>query len=100
MFHLHVDLFAGLWGKLFLGFMGLLLVIAIVSGVVLYAPFMRKLEFGTVRRGARARLKWLDLHNLLGIVTLAWALVVGATGMINTWADLLLKYGRRPRWPR
>jgi len=92
MFKLHVDLFAGLAGKLFLGFMGLLLLVAIVSGVVLYSPFMRKLEFGTVRRERRPRLKWLDLHNLLGIVTLVWAFVVGATGMINTWADLLIKY--------
>jgi uncharacterized iron-regulated membrane protein len=31
MFSLHVDLFAGLAGKLFLGFMGLLLLVAIVS---------------------------------------------------------------------
>jgi uncharacterized iron-regulated membrane protein len=92
MFHLHVDLYAGLWGKLFLGLMGLLLIVAIVSGVVLYAPFMRKVEFGTVRRTRTSRLKWLDMHNLLGIVTLVWLLVVGATGMINTWADLLLKY--------
>ena len=91
LFHLHVDLFAGVWGKLFLGFMGSLLLVAIVSGVVLYAPFMRKLEFGTVRQGRTARLKWLDLHNLLGIVTLAWALVVGATGVVNTLADVLLK---------
>lgn len=92
MFKLHVDLFAGLPGKLFLGFMGLLLLVAIVSGVVLYAPFMRKLDFGTVRRERRPRLKWLDLHNLLGIVTLVWAFTVGATGMINTWADLVIKY--------
>ena len=92
MFSLHVDLFAGLYGKLFLGLMGLLLLVAIVSGVVLYAPFMRKLDFGTVRHGRTQRLKWLDLHNLLGIVTLVWALVVGATGMVNTWADVLLKY--------
>ncbi len=92
MFKLHVDLFAGLPGKLFLGFMGLLLLVAIVSGVVLYAPFMRKLEFGTVRHDKRARVKWLDLHNLLGIVTLVWAFVVGGTGMINTWADLVIKY--------
>jgi uncharacterized iron-regulated membrane protein len=92
MFKLHVDLFAGLAGKLFLGFMGLLLLVAIVSGVVLYAPFMRKLEFGAVRRERSTRVKWLDLHNLLGIVTLVWAFVVGATGMINTWADLLIKY--------
>jgi len=92
MFKLHVDLFAGLPGKLFLGFMGLLLLVAIVSGVVLYSPFMRKLDFGTVRRERRPRLKWLDLHNLLGIVTLVWAFTVGATGVINTWADLLVKY--------
>ena len=92
MLKLHVDLFAGLPGKLFLGLMGLLLLVAIVSGVVLYAPFMRKLDFGTVRRERTTRLKWLDLHNLLGVVTLTWAFVVGATGMINTWADLLIKY--------
>lgn len=92
MFKLHVDLFAGLPGKLFLGLMGMLLVLAIISGVVLYAPFMRKLEFGTVRRKRSNRLKWLDMHNLLGIVTLVWALAVGATGVINTWADLVIKY--------
>ncbi|WP_394781409.1 PepSY-associated TM helix domain-containing protein, partial [Undibacterium sp.] len=44
IFRLHTDLFVGLSGLLFLGFMGLLLLVAIVSGVVLYAPFMRKLE--------------------------------------------------------
>ena len=59
--------------------------------MVLYAPFMRKLEFGAVRRERSPRIQWLDLHNLLGIVTLVWAFVVGATGMINTWADLLIK---------
>ena len=91
MFELHVELFAGLPGKLFLGLMGLLMVVAVISGVVLYAPFMRKLEFGTVRRDRSTRTKWLDLHNLLGVVTLTWALVVGATGVINTWADLVIK---------
>src|SRR5690606_27080774 len=89
MLKLHVDLFAELPGKLFLGLMGLLLVVAIVSGVVLYAPFMRKLDFGTVRRQRSNRIKWLDLHNLLGIVTVAWLFVVGFTGVINTWADLV-----------
>ncbi|WP_034712388.1 PepSY domain-containing protein [Acidovorax sp. JHL-9] len=92
MLRLHVDLFAGLAGKLFLGLMGLLLLVAIVTGVVLYAPFMRKLCFGEVRQHRSTRVKWLDLHNLLGIVTLTWALVVGATGMVNTWADLVIQY--------
>ena len=92
MFELHVDLFAGLPGKLFLGAMGILFSIAVISGVVLYGPFMRRLAFGSVRRNRSSRLKWLDLHNLLGIVTLAWALVVGITGIINTWADLVVKH--------
>lgn len=89
MYKLHVDLFAGLPGTLFLGVMGLLFVAATVSGVVLYAPFMRRLSFGTVRRDRTARTKWLDLHNLLGVVTLVWVLVVGATGVINTLAQPL-----------
>jgi uncharacterized iron-regulated membrane protein len=91
MAHLHIDLFAGLPGTLFLGLMGLLFVIAIVSGVVLYGPFMRKLDFGTVRAHRSTRLKWLDLHNLLGIVTLAWVFVVGFTGVINTLGTPIVK---------
>lgn len=91
MFKLHVDLFAGLPGTLFLGFMGLLLLVAIISGVVLYGPFTRKLEFGTVRRQNSRWTKWLDLHNLLGIVTVVWTVVVGVTGSINTLADPLIK---------
>lgn len=91
MYRLHVDLFFNLAGKLFLGLMGALLIIAIVSGVVLYAPFMRKLAFGTVRAERSPRIRWLDLHNLLGIATVVWMLIVGGTGVINTWADLILK---------
>ena len=82
-YRLHTDLYAGLPGLLFMGLMGLLLVLAIVSGVVLYAPYMRKLPFGVLRGGQR-RLAWLDWHNLTGIVTLGWLSVVGVTGVINT----------------
>ena len=80
---LHEDLFAGLVGELFLGTMGLLFVIAIVSGVLLYGPFTRKMDFGAVRTGRSRRVRWLDLHNLLGIVTLTWVFVVGTTGVMN-----------------
>lgn len=90
MLRLHVDLYANLPGKLLLAFMGLLFVVAIVSGTVLYAPFMRKLEFGQVRVNKSKRTRWLDLHNLIGVVTLTWALVVGVTGVISACADLLI----------
>lgn len=91
---LHVDMFAGLPGKLLLAFMGLLFVVAIISGVVLYAPFMRRLKFAEVRREKASRTRWLDLHNLIGIVTLTWALVVGVTGVISACADLLISAWR------
>ncbi|WP_116829053.1 PepSY-associated TM helix domain-containing protein [Pseudomonas syringae] len=90
MLRLHVDMYANLPGKLLLAFMGLLFVMAIVSGTVLYAPFMRKLEFGQVRVNKSRRTRWLDLHNLIGVVTLTWALVVGVTGVISACADLLI----------
>jgi uncharacterized iron-regulated membrane protein len=83
MLRLHREMFVGLPGELFFGSMALLFVAAIVSGMVIYSPFMRRLDFGTVRADRSPRLKWLDLHNLLGVVTLAWALVVGTTGVIN-----------------
>jgi uncharacterized iron-regulated membrane protein len=83
MLSLHRNLFAGLAGELFMGLMALLFVVAIVSGIAIYSPFMRKLDFGTVRADRSPRLKWLDLHNMLGVVTLAWTLVVGTTGVIN-----------------
>ncbi|MFA9461685.1 PepSY-associated TM helix domain-containing protein [Thiohalorhabdus sp. Cl-TMA] len=80
---LHVDMFAGLWGTLFLGAMGLLLVASLVSGAVLYAPYLGRAGFGRVRRQTR-RLRWLDAHNLVGMATLVWVLVVGFTGVVNT----------------
>lgn len=89
LLELHTDMFLGLPGMLFLGVMGVLFVLAILSGLVLYAPFMRRLPFGTVRPSASKHVKSLDTHNLLGIVTLGWALVVGITGIINAFADPL-----------
>jgi uncharacterized iron-regulated membrane protein len=50
---------------------------------------MKRLEFGTVRRGRSRRIAWLDRHNLLGVVTLVWALVVGLTGVMNELSDPL-----------
>src|SRR5690606_26683180 len=91
---MHVDMFAGLAGKLLLAFMGLLFVVAIISGAVLYAPFMRRLQFGEIRRPRSARTRWLELHNLVGFVILTWALVVGVTGVMSACADLLISAWR------
>ena len=54
MLKLHTDMFAGQPGKLFLGAMGLLFAVAIVSGVVLYWPFTRRLRFATLAKSRRS----------------------------------------------
>ncbi len=97
---LHRGLFAGVPGELFMGTMALLFVIALFSGVLVYGPFMRRLDFGTVRRSHSRRLHWFDLHNLLGIVTLSWTLVVGATGIMNALSTPLFAMWRTSAVPQ
>ncbi len=63
--------------------MGLVFAVAIISGAVVYGPFMRRIEFGTIRSRS-STLGTLDLHNLVGIVTAVWALAVAITGVLNT----------------
>lgn len=86
---LHTDLLLGLPGMLFLGVMGIGFVVSLVSGVVLYAPFMRRMPFATLRSDRGKRVARLDQHNLVGVVVLGWMLVVGLTGVINAFADPL-----------
>jgi hypothetical protein len=58
------------------------------------------LAFGNLRdrvrrRDRTARIRWLDLHNLLGIAATAWLLVVGVIGVINTLTLPLLSLWQR-----
>lgn len=92
IFALHTRLLMGGFGLALMGVMGALFVIALVSGVVLYAPFMRRIPFGTIRFDRSVRLRQLDWHNLLSAVVLAWALVVGVTGVFNELNDPLFDY--------
>ncbi len=100
VFKLHTELFAGLPGELFLGLMAVLFTVSLVSGAVVYGPFMRRLDFGTVRKSSHTRVRWFDLHNLVGIVTLLWALVVGLTGAMNALSVPLFGLWRAQELPR
>ncbi len=97
---LHRGLFAGIPGELFMGWMALFFVVSLISGALVYGPFMRRLDFGTVRNTGSRRLHWFDLHNLLGIVTLCWALVVGATGIMNALSTPLFAMWRASAMPQ
>jgi uncharacterized iron-regulated membrane protein len=83
LLELHRDLFLGFPGEMFLALMALIVVMAIVSGLVLYGRYMRHLAFGTLRRDRSRRLLWFDLHDLVGVATVAWLAVVGLTGVLN-----------------
>jgi uncharacterized iron-regulated membrane protein len=96
---IHTDMFLGLPGGLFLGAMGLILLASLVTGVVLYGPFVRHLDFGEIRASRRSRIRWLDLHNLLGIATVTWLFVVGAAGAMNTLAAPLFDLWRAKELP-
>ncbi|MCW5300985.1 PepSY domain-containing protein [Herbaspirillum lusitanum] len=100
MLQLHQNLFIGLTGDLLLGVVGLLFLAALVSGVVLYGPYMRKLDFGAVRFARGRRLRWLDLHNLIGVAVLAWMCAVGLTGFINTLSKPLFGLWSAQEMPR
>ena len=63
---LHVDLFAGFAGQMFVGVMGVLFVASTISGLVVYGPFMKKLAFGLLRFRRGTRIANIDLHNLFG----------------------------------
>lgn len=81
LFKLHARWFAGVPGEIFGGVIALLVLIALVTGVLVYTPYVRRLAFGEVRQGRGERLRQLDLHNLVGVVVLGWTAVVAMTGL-------------------
>ena len=78
----HTDLFLGFFGQMYMAVVGLAFFAAMVSGAVVYAPFLRGTTFGALRRNRGTRVFQLDLHNLVGVVTLVWCSVVALTGVI------------------
>lgn len=85
---LHAEWFLGPAGRLLGALLGLLVVASLLSGFVIYAPYMRKVAFGVIRRGRGARLTQLDLHNVIGALVLGWALVVATTGFLLGFSQL------------
>lgn len=82
MLELHAEWFLGPIGRLLGALIGLLVVVSLLSSLVIYAPYMKKLAFGTIRRARGSRLTQLDLHNLIGAVVIGWALTVSVTGFL------------------
>lgn len=100
---LHTELLMGDFGKGYILLVGVAFFISLVTGILIYGPFGKRLGFGIVRtpRADRATGFWgrrptmADLHRLLGPVTLMWNLAVAATGIMLALGAWLLPYYQR-----
>jgi uncharacterized iron-regulated membrane protein len=82
LLELHAEWFLGPAGELVGALVALLVLISLLSGLVVYAPYVKRIVFGVLRRGRGVRLLQLDLHNFIGALVLGWALVVTLTGFL------------------
>lgn len=78
---LHVRLGLGKGGMLLLGGFCLLSCLSLASGFWLYAPLLKKLPAGIIRRHFRRTL-WSDWHKLTGLAAGVWALVLCLSGVM------------------
>lgn len=80
----------GITGRTFLGVISLLYGLALITGIVLHLPRLTK-DFWSLRDKQGERRHWLDLHNLIGVISLPFHLIFAWTGAI--WGLSALLYG-------
>lgn len=78
---LHLRLFMGLWGRVFVGVFGVTLVLSCITGLWIYRGWIKNL-FRLRWNGSGERTRWSDLHKFVGVWSLVFNLMVGATGAV------------------
>jgi uncharacterized iron-regulated membrane protein len=78
---LHMRMGLGNGGMIFLAFMCFLSLVSIISGIWIYAPFMRETAFGMIGR-TNARTFWMDWHKFTGALTTVWAAILCFSGVM------------------
>lgn len=81
---LHGSLLMGNTGILILGFIGFLLLVSTVTGLLIYGPFMKAAIFGRIRLDRGLRRASADFHKVLGAGSLAFNLLMAVTGVALT----------------
>lgn len=77
---LHVHLGIGSLGRQFLGFMCGITMLCLLSGVILYPNFMKRVLFAKTKDVNHLR-TWFNWHKFTGIVTFSWAVILIFTGI-------------------
>lgn len=101
IFQLHATFFAGSIGKTLLGVVAIALLVSSVTGLLLYGPFSKGQSLrapATLIRGtagnhssASRRLFFADWHKLIGIISLAFQLLMAGTGLLLTVGTLVIQ---------
>lgn len=89
LFRLHDRLLLGDAGILIVGIFAIALFVIAVSGLLIYTPFMRRNEFGRIRQGRMGRVSLSDWHKFVGIVCLAFNVLIAGTGIFMNFGILL-----------
>ncbi|AVA33472.1 putative iron-regulated membrane protein [Cupriavidus metallidurans] len=76
---LHYSLGLGMNGMYFMGVISILYGLALVSGVLLHLPRLKK-DLFAVRPGRNLKRFWMDTHNVLGLFSLPFHLIFAITG--------------------
>src|SRR5690606_24649992 len=85
--HQHVGLpFPPEVSRVIMGLVSLLYAIAIVSGVIVLLPSLVS-DLFAMRVGKNVKRMWLDLHNVLGILSLPFHLIMALTAVVFAFHD-------------
>lgn len=92
-------------GLYVMGAISALYLLAIVSGLIVLLPTLVK-DFFSLRKGKSPKRFWLDAHNLVGITSLPFHIVIALTVVVFAFHDQIydglgkLAYGDRPQFAR
>lgn len=76
----HVRLFDNWYGRQIVGLAGIGLLGITITGLLIYGGFMRKQNYGEIRKNKGSRIYWGDWHKFIGITALAFNFVIAFTG--------------------
>ncbi len=97
---LHLRLLYGsFWGRWVVGFFGIVLTFAVISGLVIYTRFNAGQWKPKLRLNKGSRILWADLHKLVGIGALAFNLIFGITGAVLGLETLYARYANASTAP-
>jgi len=82
---LHIRLFAGTWGRVFVGVLGVVMLVSTLSGLAIYYHFNGKRWLPRWRPRRSARITAADVHRASGLGSAVAAVLFASTGAVLAW---------------